>query len=387
MKKRNKVRKRIIICLSVCFLLLSFLGNAYAVSSKSEETITPSQIKEWDDGANVTSESSGTGENFRVSVFADTNGLKEGYYSIYLFDNKVRSVRSYDGVRFNIKNDNNTELKINLTFTVNSKVSISLTDSSFAILESDNQNINETVAPAYGTISIPAKFDGTVYVPLSQLYTSDGERVTLTKIQSWGITTVMSQDQKIHYQIGNIAFLRESVASMKDSYYFITVSGNSTISIPHTGSVIENYNAQVKDFDNNSVDQNVTFSLAESIAGVSVSKNGKLEVGSDCVASEIKVCAKSENSINSGVFMITLQHNDTAAGSDEIPRASEVLNIMSPVYTQLSKSVTLIKFLSIAIALIIGAIFLNWFKDSNNNYNAIKRKLYKTNDNEEEDEH
>ena len=387
MKKWKKVRKRVILCLSVCFLLLSFPGNASAVTSESEETITPSEMKEWDNGANVTSESSGTGENFQVSVFADTNDLKEGYYSIYLFDNTVRTVKTYDGIRFNIKNDNSTELKINLTLTVNTDVSVSLTDSSFALLESDNQSIHETVAAAYGTISIPAKFDGTVYVPFSQLSTSDGERISLTKIQSLGITAVMSQGQTVHYVIGNIAFLRNSVTSMKDSYYFITVSGSSKITIPHTGSEIETYHAEVKDLDSNPVDQNVTFYLDESIAGVSISKDGKLEIESDCVASEIRVCAKTENSVDSGVLRISLQHSDTAAGAAAVPGVNEVHTIMLPVYTELNKSMQLIQILSIAIALIIGAVFLNWFKDSNENFYSIKRKLYKTyHEDEEEDD-
>lgn len=386
MRKWKKARKVITICLAVFFFSLPFYNTVYVNASQSPTVITPGKIQEWDNGAKVTKKSSGSGKNYKVSVKADTNGLSEDYYSVYLYDYTERSVRSCDGIRFYFKNKNQTDMKINLTLTVNSKVSVTMMDSSFAILESNNQSTKEVVLTSYGTITIPANFSGTIYVPFNQLSDSDGHKVTLEKIQSWGITVVMLKDQQIQYTFGNIAFLNNSMEAIKDQYRLITLTGISNIIIPHTGSIIENYRAKVKDLEGNPVKEKVTFSLKESIAGASITKDGKLEVKSTCVASEIIICAKAKNHVNYGSFKVSTERSSTATGTiSTIPRAADVPKINSAFYRTLEESVILIRILVMILTIFFGAILLHWFSEAKANFVIIKNKLYKIRMEQEEE--
>lgn len=384
MKKCEKVRKLIVICLSALFVLLPLTDTAYAVTSESQRVITPGKMKEWDNGAKVTTTSSGRGSNFQTNVTADTHGLKQGYYSVYLYDITERDASSYDGICFHLKNANNTAMKMNLTFTVDSKTSVTMTGSSYAILESDDQSVREAIAPVNGTISVPAHFDGSVYVPLSKLYTSDGKSISLTQIQSWGITAVMSENQQIKYQIGNIAFLSRSVASMKNSYYLITLTGNNKVAVPKMGSAIEFYHAQVKDLDGNPVNQSAVFSLKNNVAGAAISKNGELQISSSCSATEITVCSKLPNSADDGELTVSLQRGETVA-SVGIPKISDVPKITTLNEVRLNKIVNIIRFVAIVIALLLGAVFYSWFSEKQKNYILIKNKLLLPNDHEGEE--
>lgn len=385
MKYKTAV-KLICVGFAALFLLLFFNSTAYAVPSESKNVITPDTMKEWDNGAKVTKASSGTGSDYQINVNADTKGLKKGYYSIFLYDAKTRYIGSYDGISFNLKNESNTELKINLTLTIDSDTSAVMTDSSYAVLESQDKSICETIVPSYGTISIPAGFDGTVYIPFSKLYTSGGKNVSLTNIESWGITAVMSEDKQIKYQIGNIEFLSGSLASMKGSYYLITLSGNSRINIPNAGSVIEFYQTKVKDLDGNPIKQDTLYYLKNSVEGAALSKDGKLEIGSNCKASVITICAKSGNSVNFAELTVPMFHSSAAVSYAGIPKADDVAHITTSVYTRLSEYINIIRFALAVIAVFLIAIFYQWFSEAKTNYIKIKNKIYNLSDYHEGEE-
>lgn len=371
--RQKKLKKRIIACLTLSILLLSCTSYAHAANDMSQKTISPNKMQEWDNGALVTSKTNGEGKDFSLSVAADTSGLVKGNYTVYMFSLMDRSPQDYDGMRFHFKNGERSPLKINLVFNVDSDTSVSLTDDSFVILEADSQGINESVAPGYGTLTIPAGFDGTIYVPFSQLYTAHGKQVSLTKIQSWGITSVMTQDQTIHYSMGNIALLENSVSAMKDSYYFITVSGSDKIESPTAGSVLDSYQAKVRNLKGHKVKKKMRFYLEQNVKGASISEDGTLEVTSACKAKEIRVCAKTENSINAGVFTTAMVRG---RASETVPNPAAMQNIESPVYAMLGRSINRIRIVAAVVALCLSVLFMYWFSTSNTNYMTIKKKLY-----------
>lgn len=376
--------KRIFVCLLT--LLLLSAGTVFAASSVSQKAITSYWLKVWNDGAKVTTTSSGVGANFKAGLEADTGGLKKGYYSVYLYDIGFRNLRAYDGISFHLKNEGGAALKINLTMTVDSKTSVAMNDSSYAILESAAQNIRETVVPSYGTLAVPAGFDGSVYIPFSRLYTAGGKSVPLTSIQSWGITAVMLQNQHIKYQIGNIELLSGSIASMKGSYYLISLSGSDSLTTPGIGSLIEFYHAKVKDLDGNPVGQSATFYLKKSVAGVSISKDGKLGVDSGCTASEVTVCAKLPNSVNSAELTVSLRHGTAAAVLNGIPAVSAVPKITTSALTALKGYLNLFRFFAVMIAVLLAILFYKWFSEANENFARIKNKLYHTDSDKKQNE-
>lgn len=356
-------------------LTLCLQSPALAAASQSQQIISPGNMKVWENGATVTKSYGGQGSNYQTSVQASTAGLSKGYYSIYLYDLTARSLGSYDGISFGFQNKSNADLKINLTFTVNPSTSVSLTSASYIILESTDHSVEEAVSPQYGTVSIPANFNGTVYVPLTKLYTSEGKGVSLSRIQSWGITAVMTENEQVEYQVGNIRFLGGSIPAMRDEYYQISLSGNDTIVIPQLGSTMEIYQAQIKDMDGNAVTQSPTFYLKENVPGVTLSGNGKLQVASNCTASSATICAKSGNSVTFAQKTITLKKNTSTANIVGIPKPSTVPKLTKPAYVTLNRLVGKIRIIAIIIAAVLTIIILRWLTDANQHYIKIREEL------------
>lgn len=346
-----------------------------ALASESQHVISPGDMKVWNNGAKVTKTYSGQGTNYQISVQASTDGLSKGYYSVYLYDLTARDLTSDDGISFDFQNRSSTDLKINLTFTVNSSTTVSMTDASYAVLESTDHSLEEIVSPSYGTISIPSNFNGTIYVPLSKLYTLDGTSVPLTKIQSWGITAVMTENEQMHYQIGNIQFLNGSMDAMRSKYYQISLSGNDAVTIPRLGSTMEIYQAHIKDMDGNAVTQNPTYYLKENVPGVTLSADGELQVLSGCTASSVTIGTKLGDSVTFTQKTITLKRSTTAGNSISIPRPSNVPKITKPVDAILNRYVGAIRITAGAIIAILIIIILKWFFDANHYFIKIREKL------------
>lgn len=383
-RKENDMRKQrkcksIISWLLFFFIALvsgSLLQNpALAFASQLQNVISPGNMNVWENGAKVTKTYSGEGSNYHISLRANTFGLSKRYYSVYLYDLTARNLASYDGIAFNFQNKSGAALKIDLTFTTNSGTSASISDGSYAILEKADHSLEESASPSYGTISIPANFDGSVYVPLSKLYTSDGKNVSIAKIQSWGVTAVMSENEQIEYQMGNIRFLGGSLAAMRDQYYQISLSGVDSISIPHFGSTIESYQAQIKDMDNNAVTQNPTFYLKNNVPGVTLSADGKLQISSDCTASSVTIGVKLGNSMTFSEKTIALKKSAAAKSGVGVPQPSIVPKITKPAYVTLNRWLGTIRiFAGVVLVVLIGIVF-SWFFSANRHYIHIRKKL------------
>lgn len=374
-KKYRRIGKRLSFCLMAFILTFCFQSPALAVASQSQQVISPGNMKVWQNGAKVTKAYSGQGSNYRISVQASTAALGKGYYSVYLYDLTSRSVGSYDGFAFELQNKSGEELKINLTFAVNAGTDVSMTGASYAILESADHSIEETVSPQYGTISIPADYDGTVYVPLTKLYTADGKSVSLSKIQSWGITAVMAENEQVQYQMGNIRFLSGSIAAMRSDYYQISLSGNDTVVLPSLGSAMEIYQAQIKDMDGNAVTQSPTFYLKEKVPGVAFSGNGELQISSSCTASSVTIGVKLGNSLTSAQKTIALKKSTSVGSSVGIPKPSDVPQLTKPAYVSLNRLVGKLRIIAVGIAAVLFLIILKWFLAANRYYIKIRDKL------------
>lgn len=366
--------------LSFCMIVLvvgfCFQNPVMALSSQSQYALSPGDMKVWDNGARVTKTYSGQGADYQTSVQANTIGLNKGYYSVYLYDRTAYNVKPYDGVAFNFQNQNSTDLKMNLTFTIDSSTSVSMTDASYAILESADQSVEEIRTPSYGTVSIPPNFNGTVYIPFSRLYTSDGKSVSLSKIQSWGITTVLTENEQVQYQIGNIQFLGGSIDAMRSKYYQISLSGNDTIVIPRVGSTIEKYQAQIKDMNGNAVTQTPTYYLKKKVPGVTLSPTGELQISSNCTASSIAIDAKLGDSVTFAQKTITLKTSTSGQNNLGVPKPSNVPKITKPAYAVLNQIVWPIRIAGGVITAILIAIIMKWFLDANHYYVKIREKLY-----------
>ena len=382
-KKRSKVKMRFAAIAAALLLFICFQAPAFAVPSASQDVISLYKMSLWGNGAKVTTSASSQYTRYRMSVSASTKGLKKNYYSVYLYNQKERYIESYDGISFYFHNQNDTDMKINLNLSVSAETNVSMSDSSFAVLETADHTLREIVYPKYGTVAIPAHFSGTVYIPFSKLYTKDKKSVSLYHIQSWGITAVMSENQHIQYQFGDVAFLRGSAASMKSSYFFVSITGGDSLTIPKVGSMQTNFGTKIRDMNGNPVKRAVTYSLKDHMPGVSISKTGELELDSSCTAETITILAKPAGSANVGQLTVTLLHPGTAA-SLAVPETAVVPQLTLPVYALLNQYMNLIRIVAVFILLILSALVYQWFYKASTHNKKIKKELYQ-NDQESEE--
>ena len=375
MGRVGKTVRRLAVCLTA-LLLLPLGGPARAVASLSQQTVTP-KIAEWDNGAKVGVSSSGTAESFQASVQADTTGLKQGYYSVYVFDNTSRSVEPYDAIAFDLQNLGASPLKLSLTMKTRAGETATIGDSSYAILEAADQSLREAVQPLYGTVSVPAGFSGTVYVPFSRLYTSEGKTLSFSRIQSWGVTAVLSENQQAQFRFGNIRFLGGSVSAMKSRYFLVSITGSGNAVIPRKGSLLTLYEASARDMDGGAVKQTPVFSLKEKVPGASISPDGKLQIDSSCTAAGVTVCAKVPGSLSFAQTAVSLQkaglgQSDKSAG---VPAPAGVARLTGPVFRWLDGAATPLRAAGVVIILLLAAVWYAWFHEDGANYRRIRKKL------------
>ena len=371
----KKAACRLAVCLTA-LLLLPLGGPARAVESFSRQTITP-ELKEWDNGARVSVTSSGRDETFQAAVQASTSGLRQGYYSVYVFDNTSRSVASDDAIALNLQNLGNSPLKLSLTMKTRAGETVTVGDSSYAVLEAADQSLQEAIEPLYGTFSIPAGFSGTVYMPFARLYTADGQTTSFSRIQSWGVTAVLSENQQAQFRFGNIRFLAGSMDTMKSQYYLISIVGSGNAVIPRKGELLTTYEASAQDLDGNAVKQTPVFSLKSKVPGASVSADGKLQIDSSCTASSVTVCARVPGSVGFTQTVVSLQKAGLGknGGTAGVPAPSAVAPLTVPFYRWLGRAVTPLRAAGVVVILLLVAVWYAWFHEDGANYRRIQKRL------------
>jgi hypothetical protein len=144
--------------------------------------------------------------------------------------------------------------------------------------------------------------------------------------------------------------------------------------VPHTGSIIKNYQASVTDLDMKQQDQTPEFFLSGTNTGITITKEGQLEISSDCTASEVTIYAKTEKSLNAGKLQIQLVHEDSQDSGALVPDPSEVGTILLPLYQWLGKSFTWIQGGILTAFLLVAALISHWFEISNRNYYSIREE-------------
>ncbi|WP_099204222.1 hypothetical protein [Scatolibacter rhodanostii] len=349
--------------------------SAFAITSESATEIPIVNLEEWDNGAKVTKEFNE--ETQSVTVTADTIGLTEDYYSVFLYDYTVRDADDYDGIRFHLKNLSQGVLAINIALKISDDTDVTMTNNSFALLESEGQENPDAVKISYGTLPIPADFDGVVYIPFAQLTTANAEEKPLIhQIQSFGITTVIDKEDQKQYAISDIAFLSGSVPAMKENYYLITLSGDDEIAQPNVGSVIQTYHAKIIDLEGNPVEAVPIFYFQEQPAGLVLTDDGQLELQSHSTASEINLYARTEHSLNSGKLAIKIKKFSLEGTKANIPNPVDVSQIVSKTDVILNQSVNKIRVFGVILLVFLFAIFYTWLHDASKHKKVIEKKLY-----------
>ncbi len=381
---RNKMM--MIICFfsvaGFCFFVNALSVNA--IAGKSEKAITLKKFSVWDNGVTIEQERAKETEKDEITINANTLNKEEGYYSVYLYENKVQNLSRYDAITFFLGNISGGPLQMNFSVTVNKETSAELRDGAKVILEEEESGEGKIISVTYGTFQIPSDFNGRVYIPFSELKNEDKEELSVGKVNSWGITLVMEQEQETMFAINDMKFLEDSYSQVKEQYVNINILGTNQIELADTGKVIKDYSGEATDLDGDPLNRTIEFSLAGNVKGASITNTGRLEVDSFCTAPELIIKARAGDSSNTQELAVQLVKGSEGEKEVKIPGSEEVPGIMPFVYTFLIEHILLFRIVFIVIAYMLAAIIFTWLRYAIKEQKVIRQSLKETKEEAEE---
>ncbi|MFA9378453.1 MAG: hypothetical protein ACERKZ_17160 [Lachnotalea sp.] len=375
------------VMLFVILCSLGFTQKAYAITGKGETKLEPSSFKKWVKDAELDySINKVKGEDYNIDVNVDSQCGEGEYSSVFLYENKNRTITNCDAISFKLKNDKDEALQLNVTLTNNKKQSASLIDGEYAIAEDLDEQQGQLLLAEYGRFEVPANFDGTIYIPFSHLKTENGDNVNLSRIVSWGVTTVLEMDQKAEYNISDITLWKDSEIKQNERYFQIEIDGSNQVQIPSAGEGITKYTAVVKDLDGNELDTPVVFSLAEEVEGATLSEDGQLVVTPKLAESTLTIevsTATSKNMATLAVETYVSWRGSYEVGLAQIPDEDADESIIPTYMTVLNSHIVMVRVTCIVILAILIIIMVHWHDISKEKYKILEQKICK--DRKEED--
>lgn len=362
----NRIYRKIITFIFIIGLFLTNFTNVYAANSVDYVEFTSKNIKETTNGANVTLSSSGTdGLDINIS----TKGLDNGYYTTYLYENRNRDWSNYSAIGVNIDNESDEPLRLNLNIKRSDGKILSVADENVVFVKGENDDLIYNMEPSYGTIELPKKFNGTIYLPFSSFKqtesTNPGKENGISKITSWGIFVVLKEDKEITVRISNCDLIpRNSELNKYFSYNFL-VDGDDTVEIPVAGEGISYYKIKANN-DENTSKEKVNFKLIEPVGGVTMDDSGKLTLTSEVESQKIKIAAIMDGVAGSvkEVQLLkswTVDAKEVDGTSKSIPKANEVSEIIDDNNIVMNNNILItVRVIIILITLGFGILYWYW---------------------------
>lgn len=362
------IRKAAAAALLFAALLSSVSITGAAVESVSEQQVSPAALKGVTEGGEFTLSHSGKGENYRAEASFHTFDLDAGYYSTYLYEYKKYDISGCDAFALGFENNSEEELRINVNLQTGGDGNVQAADEQPVVLENRDGTAGELVKAMYGSITVPAGFDGTVYVPFASMADESGEPFVPGTIRSWGITVILEEDRSAQYAVKNIRFLSDSIAFQKEQYYTVHLLGTDTVHMTEEETTETRFRAEVKDMDGQSAEKDVRFSLKEPVPGAEVTEAGMLRIQAGCRASYIDLLMRVEDAKSVSSHRIGL----TFGKEDGVPATSQIPPLSKGSYEWLAARAALFRAAGSAAAGGADLLFLSWLAMAKRSYKVIQ---------------
>ncbi|MDO5516231.1 MAG: hypothetical protein Q4F66_01675 [Clostridium sp.] len=246
--------------------------------------------------------------NYEVHGDMNTEGLDEGYYTSYIYENKNSDWSNYDGASFHIENMGEGSIDLNFSIICSDGSRFNVSKKNAMLVKRENSSIIERVHLPYGAVNINKGFIGTIYIPFQSLDSEDTEGGTgqeksvdsiknnLSKISSWGISVTCRENESRHFKISDFSLVNsnQDFNSYLKSNFVIT--GDDNIVIPEAGEYVYQYKVD----DSKAESQNI-FSVSDNFDGVKMSEDGLLTVGYNAEPQIITITALQDIDDNRGV--------------------------------------------------------------------------------------
>ncbi|WP_141703142.1 hypothetical protein [Eisenbergiella tayi] len=172
-------------------------------------TISLDGLQPAEEFANDFPEPSYNEEDLEWRMELDGEGLAADNYAVSYFNNQSYDLSDVAGIEIAVRNNRKEAVKCNLLLSTYSE-EVLLAGDGARIFMISGKNMSVVYAQ-YGCFVIPPEFKGKIYIPLSALSTTEGEKpAELTGIYGFGFTFVLSRDEKIDLSFSEIHIYQDT---------------------------------------------------------------------------------------------------------------------------------------------------------------------------------
>lgn len=223
--------------------------------------------------------------NYEIHGDMNTEGLEEGYYTSYIYENKNSDWSNYDGASFHIENMGEGSIDLNLSIESGDGSRFNVSKKNVMLVKRENSDIIERIHLPYGAVNINKGFIGTIYIPFESLAPeeldggaglgklSDSINNKLSKIASWGISITCREDESKHFKISDFALVNSNQHFNDYLKSNFAITGDDSAVIPEAGEYIYQYTV-----DNSALKSKSVFNMSEDFEGIKISEDGLLAV-------------------------------------------------------------------------------------------------------------
>lgn len=294
----NIIRKNTIIVIFTIAICL--INSIYAYGELDSKEFIPINIQKASNGSNVeinTNESNG----YELAVKMSTHGLKEGYYTAYLYEQQSRDWSNYEAISFYVINECDNPIKINLNLEKSDGRVVTPSEDNGILIKKENSETIERVHISFGALELTNYFKGTIYIPFNSFKEKDklsnNNTNEISQISSWGIVTVLNEDEEINFKASKFSLINKGSNMKKIFDSKFSIKGDNTVVIPVVGESISDYKIETIKQNGTINTDNVRFQLMQPVDGITISDNGRLVATPDVKTQEVKICAVVDNSV------------------------------------------------------------------------------------------
>lgn len=353
------LRKRV----ATCFLVMLIFGSMFVTVHASDATLGDVQFNVWSNGTTVKVES--TDKKNQVNIDLNSQGLKEGIYTTYLYDNKNRDWSDYGELVFSVKNKSTTPLKINIVLELANGEKRTVRDNRAVFLQHKDEKMLDLVYSHSEAIELGGLFEGKIYVPFASLQgVQSKDTQIMDKISDltvWGITVISEANQEIQFELGDFSLVLLEDARVDNLVSGVQIHGDRQIQKPIHGESIARYYV-----DHNDPSIPVAFHLQKPMDGAVVSTDGKITLTPSIQADQLQMIAliddKWRRQFTVDLFSSwTVNAKATDGTSLAILDSNDMTKVISATDPFLnSKILNTLRIVVVAIGIGIGIVYWSW---------------------------
>lgn len=360
--------KKILICAVVTINFTISDVCSYAVNNNVTQ-MQSVELKQNNNGGSVSIKKDG---NNRYILDFDTNNLKEGYYTAYLYNFYKDSSdwTKYSGISFYIKNESADEVNFNINVKTKDNKILTVNDEDSILIQKSVSSYLERVHPLYGTAKIDLGYEGIVYIPFNVLKENENSIYNpnnISNVDSWGIIVTSKENDEKKIILGDFNFINPNSDLKKDFEAHYSVKGDSDVQIPTAGESISNYKL-IDNKTNEPISDNVykvEYYIDGDEEGVSINNDGRLTVNNKAEAKKIKAYAvindefKEEFEIQL-IKSWTLSVREVDGTLKSIPTENEINNSLILKIKSITSKKVITGFRIFGSLITVGIVLLYW---------------------------